>query len=110
MFFFNFYSKRLFSDKPTILTSFVNQNIITAPSLFVLTYSVDSLPSSNVTIFHENKRLTFIPNVIGQLSFNVSIKSCLDQGEYSVEAVNDAGSDRFTLKAYVECNYKVLIF
>lgn len=56
-----------------------------------------------MTIFHERKRLTFIPNVVGQLSFNVSIESCLDQGKYRVEAVNDAGSDSFTLIADVEC-------
>lgn len=103
----------VFSDKPTI-TSFVNQKIITAPSLLDFAFSVDSFPSSNVTIFHETKRLTFIPNVTGQLSFNVhvSVKSCLDQGEYTIEAVNDAGSDRFIFIADVKCkiqNYYFII-
>lgn len=94
----------VFSDKPTI-TSFANRKILTAPDLLCLTFSVDSFPSSNVTIFHETKPLTFIPNVTGQLSFNVSIKSCRDQGEYRVEAVNDAGDGNVTFIANVECRF-----
>uniref|UniRef100_A0A8W8KVV4 Uncharacterized protein n=1 Tax=Magallana gigas TaxID=29159 RepID=A0A8W8KVV4_MAGGI len=89
--------------KPNI-NSDVDQTTITAPTLLVVTFSVDSFPSSNVTIFHETKNLTFLPHVTGQLSFKVSIKSCLDQGKYRVEAVNDAGSDRFTLIAKVICS------
>lgn len=61
-----------------------------------------------MTIFHERKRLTFIPNVTGELSFNLSIESCLDQGKYPVEAVNGAGSDNFTFIADVKCNYDKL--
>ncbi|XP_065931662.1 carcinoembryonic antigen-related cell adhesion molecule 5 [Magallana gigas] len=89
--------------KPT-MTSSKNKTTITAPDLLDLTFSVDSFPSSNVTIFHETKTLIFLPNVTGQLSYNVSIESCLDHGKYRVEVVNDAGSDRFTLIADVECS------
>lgn len=93
-----------FSDKPTI-TSFVNRKNITAPGVLNLNFSVDSFPSSNVTIFHETKNLSFIPNVTGQLSFKVSVKSCLDQGRYVVEAVNDAGSDSFSFNAILKCKF-----
>lgn len=92
----------MFSDKPMI-TSFVNRTILTAPSLLDLTFSVDSFPSSNVTIFHKTKPLTFLPQVTEQRSFKVSIASCLDHGEYKVKAVNDAGLDSFTFIANVEC-------
>nr|XP_034303525.1 obscurin-like [Crassostrea gigas] len=88
--------------KPMIVST-KNQTTITAPNLLDLTFSVDSFPLSNVTIFHETKTLTFLLNVSGQLSFNVSIESCLDRGIYVVEAVNDAGSDRFTFIANVKC-------
>lgn len=94
----------VFSDKPMI-TSFVNRTILTAPSLLDLNFSVDSFPSSNVTIFHRTKSLTILPQVTGQRSFKVSITSCLDHGEYKVEAVNDAGLDSFTFIANVECTY-----
>lgn len=93
-----------FSDKPKI-TSTQNHTTISAPSLFYVNVSVDSFPLSRVSIFHEKKRLTFLPNVTGQLSFNVSIESCLDQGKYRVEAVNDAGSDNITFIPDVKCNY-----
>lgn len=59
-----------------------------------------------MTIFHETKTVIFISNVTGQLSLNVSIESCLDQGEYRVEAVNDAGWDSFTYIADVECKIR----
>lgn len=94
-----------FSDKPNI-SSDVDQRTITAPGLLDLTFIVDSFPSSNVTIFHETKRLTLIPNVNGQLSFNVLIESCLDRGKYRVEAVNDVGSDSFTFIADVKCKFR----
>lgn len=94
-----------FSDKPTI-TSVLNRKILTAPSQLDLIFSVDSFPSSNVSIFHKTKRLSFIPHVTGQLSFNVLVESCLDQGEYRVEAVNDAGYGNFTFMANVECRFR----
>eukprot|EP00105_Crassostrea_gigas_P045203 XP_019929351.1 PREDICTED: uncharacterized protein LOC105344511 [Crassostrea gigas] len=87
-----------------MITSSVNRKILTAPSLLDLTFSVDSFPSSNVTIFHKTKRLTFLPHVTGQLSFNVSVESCLDEGKYRVGAVNDAGYGDFTFIAIVECS------
>eukprot|EP00105_Crassostrea_gigas_P045799 XP_019929947.1 PREDICTED: hemicentin-1 [Crassostrea gigas] len=89
--------------KPKI-TSTQNHTTISAPSLFYVNVSVDSFPLSRVSIFHEKKRLTFLPNVTGQLSFNVSIESCLDQGKYRVEAVNDAGSDNITFIPDVKCS------
>lgn len=100
----SFSTEMFFSDKPKILST-KNQTTITTPDLMDLTFSVDSFPVSNVTLFHETKLLTFLPNVTGQLSLNVSIESCLDQGKYRVEAVNNAGSDNFTFIANVKCNY-----
>lgn len=58
-----------------------------------------------MSISNETKRLKYLPNVTGQLSFKVSIESCLDQGEYKVEAVNEAGSDNFIFIADVKCNF-----
>ncbi|XP_065931660.1 uncharacterized protein [Magallana gigas] len=87
-----------------MITSTKNQTTITAPSLLDLTFSVDSFPPSNVTIFHETKRLTFLPHVIGQFSYNVSIESCLDQGNYRIEAVNDAGFDSFIFMPNLKCS------
>uniref|UniRef100_A0A8W8KXQ9 Uncharacterized protein n=1 Tax=Magallana gigas TaxID=29159 RepID=A0A8W8KXQ9_MAGGI len=97
-------NKHKYRDNEPNISSDVDQTTITAPDLLDLSFSVDSSPSSNVTIFHETKTLTFLPHVTGQLSYNVSIESCLDQGKYRVEAVNDAGSDRFTLIAKVICS------
>lgn len=87
-----------------MITSTKNQTTITAPDLLDLTFSVDGSPSSNVTIFHETKTLTFLPHVTGQLSFNVSIESCLDQGEYRVEAVNDVGFGSFNFMPNIKCS------
>uniref|UniRef100_A0A8W8KY94 Ig-like domain-containing protein n=1 Tax=Magallana gigas TaxID=29159 RepID=A0A8W8KY94_MAGGI len=87
-----------------VITSTKNQTTITAPDLLDLTFSVDGSPSSNVTIFHETKTLTFLPHVTGQLSFNVSIESCLDQGEYRVEAVNDVGFGSFNFMPNIKCS------
>lgn len=101
-----------FSDKP-VITSPKNQTTITAPDLLDLTFSVDGSPSSNVTIFHETKTLTFLPHVTGQFSFNVSIESCLDQGEYRVEAVNDVGFGSFNFMPNIKCKIlddKILLY
>nr|XP_034303515.1 hemicentin-2-like [Crassostrea gigas] len=86
------------------ITSTKNHTTISAPSLFYVNVSVDSFPSSRVSISNERKRLKYLPNVTGQLSFKVSIESCLDQGEYKVEAVNEAGSDNFIFIADVKCS------
>nr|XP_034303529.1 uncharacterized protein LOC117681763 [Crassostrea gigas] len=87
-----------------VITSTKNQTTITAPDLLDLTFSVDGSPSSHVTIFHETKTLTFLPHVTGQLSFNVSIESCLDQGEYRVKAVNDVGFGSFNFMPNIKCS------
>ncbi|XP_065931658.1 hemicentin-1-like [Magallana gigas] len=87
-----------------VITSTKNQTTITAPDLLDLTFSDDGSPSSNMTIFHETKTLTFLPHVTGQLSFNVSIESCLDQGEYRVEAVNDVGFGSFNFMPNIKCS------
>lgn len=96
-----------FSDKPIITYSVTRKQIlVNAPNVLDLTFNVDSFPSSKVKIFHETKRLTFIQNVTGQHSLNVTIKSCLDKGEYKVVAENDAGFDSFTFIANVNCKFR----
>nr|XP_022321408.1 hemicentin-1-like isoform X1 [Crassostrea virginica] len=71
-----------------------------APGTFNLTYSIDSFPPSNVSVFHNTINLMEISNVTGQHIFTTPITSCRDEGEYILEAVNEVGS----VRAYVILN------
>ena len=74
-----------------------------APSTFNLTISIDSFPPSNVSLFHKTTNLRTISNATGQHIFTKQIKSCLDEGEYTLKAVNEVGSDTDHVIVNVTC-------
>ena len=74
-----------------------------APGTLNLTFNIDSFPTSNVTMFHNKVNLKTISNVTGQHIFTKPIKSCLDEGEYQVDAANEVGSDSTSVIVNVTC-------
>ena len=74
-----------------------------APSTLKLTFNIDSFPTSNVTMFHNKVILKTISNVTGQHIFTKPIKSCLDEGEYHLDAANEVGSDSTSVIVNVTC-------
>ena len=99
-----------FSDKPEIaFTILGNHKKITAhaPGTLNLTYSIDSFPPSNVSVFHNKINLMEISNVTGQHIFFTLLTSCLDEGEYILEAVNEVASVRAYVIVNVTCKYKL---
>lgn len=92
------------TDKPSVsFVSPTNKKEIDAPDTLVLNFSIDSFPSSNVTIFQRTKTLGTLLNVTGHHSFATSLTSCPDEGEYRVEAINDVGSDSNSVFVIVKC-------
>ena len=95
-------------DGPAItLTILENRKHIFAhaPGTLNLTFTIDSFPTSNVTMFHNKVNLKTISNVTGQHIFTTPIKSCLDEGEYQVDAANEVGSDSASVIVNVTCKY-----
>ena len=100
----------VFSDIPEIaFTDLGNHKHITAhaPGTLNLTYSIDSFPPSNVSVFHNKINLMEISNVTGQHIFTTPITSCRDEGEYILEAVNEVGSVRAYVILNLTCKYKL---
>ena len=100
----------VFSDIPEIaFTDLGNHKHITAhaPGTLNFTYSIDSFPPSNVSVFHNNINLMEISNVTGQHIFTTPITSCRDEGEYILEAVNEVGSVRAYVILNLTCKYKL---
>lgn len=82
-----------------------NRNHITvhAPGTLNLTFSIDSFPPSNVSLCHKTNNLKMISKVTGQHIFTTPITSCLDEGEYTLEAVNEVESDIAFVIVNVTC-------
>ena len=98
------------SDIPEIaFTDLGNRKHITAhaPGTLNLTYSIDSFPPSNVSVFHNKIKLIEISNVTGQHIFSTLLTSCLDEGVYILEAVNEVASVRANVIVNVTCKYKL---
>nr|XP_022320238.1 hemicentin-1-like isoform X2 [Crassostrea virginica] len=92
---------------PEIAFSFWgNRNHITAhaPGTLNLSFRIDSFPPSNVSVFHETNNFMTASNVTGQHIFTKPITSCLDEGEYILEAVNEVGSDTDHVIVNVTCS------
>nr|XP_022328442.1 uncharacterized protein LOC111127521 [Crassostrea virginica] len=81
-----------------------------APGTLNLTFNIDSFPTSNVTMFHNKVNLKTISNVTGQHIFTKPIKSCLDEGEYQVDAANEVGSDSTSVIVNVTCSPILISF
>ena len=94
------------ADKPKLEFTFLRNRkhfAAHAPGTLNLTFNVDSFPPSNVSMFHKTIKLMTMSNVTGRHSFTRLMSSCLDEGEYRVDAVNEAGTDSASVIVNVTC-------
>ncbi|XP_061170084.1 sialoadhesin-like [Saccostrea echinata] len=96
--------------KPRLSRFGIIHKYIIAPGSVYLNFSIDSFPPSNVEVVHRGKILKYDTNVTGSKSYQIEVTSCLDEGDYIVNAKNDAGSADYLNRVTVKCSPMILTY